>query len=171
MNTPASNWNAALTWADGTLTTLQMNGTIEDARLAVHTATTSSEHRQGRRPLLAVIGEASTKPAAEPAEIIHYAADGRIRVIDEAELADQPPAGSVHVVIGATEPSGETLDWLDDTACRSFAQGARRHAFIANKVRPHDDAPRYYFVRKLRLPEGDAGNGEPVRSQKREGGS
>jgi len=162
MNTPTTSWNAAPTWADGSVTALQVNGTIEEARLAVHIETTSSERRQGRRPLLAVIGEASTEPAAEPAEIIHYAADGRIRVIDGAELADEQPTRSVHVVIGATEPSGETLDWMDDTACRSFAQGARRHAFIANEVRPHDDGPRYYFVRKLRLPESEAGNGEPT---------
>ena len=163
MNKPSSRWNAALTWADGTVTPLQVTGTIEEARLAVHRETTNTEHRRGRRPLLAVISEASTKPAADPAEIMHYAADGRAGVIEEAELADKHHAESVHVVVGATEPSGETLDWMDDTACRSFAQGARRHAFIANEVRPHGDDPRYYFVRRLRLPVSEAGNGETLR--------
>lgn len=165
MNEPASTWNAALTWADGSVTPLHAHETIEEARLAVHVQTTSSEHRRGRRPLLAVIGEASTDPAARPAEIIHYMADGRIRTLSEAELDKEQQTGSVHVVIGATEPSGETLDWMDDTACRSFAQGARRQAYIANEVRPHDDEPRYYFVRRLRLPDTESGNGEPARRQ------
>ena len=66
-------------------------------------------------------------------------------------------------MIGATEPSGETLDWLDDTACLTFAQGARRQKFIKEEVQPHDDTPRYYFVRTLRLPASAEGNGEPRR--------
>ena len=68
---------------------------------------------------------------------------------------------TVYIVFGATEPSGETLDWIDDTICLSFAQAARRVEFVRNELRPHEDSPRHYFVRTLLVPESEAGNGEP----------
>ena len=75
---------------------------------------------------------------------------------------EAPPPMRKHdyVIIGATEPSGDTLDWLDDTVCISYPQAIRRRAFIAEELKPHDDGPRYYFIRTLRRPASDAGNGE-----------
>ena len=168
MNEGPATWNASITWGDGTATTIAVGGSIEDARLAAHRLTTTATERRGRRPVLTVIGRAADgdRPA-DRAEIAHYGADGQIRFVEEADLERQPAPTGVHVVIGATEPSGETLDWLDDTACRSFAQGARRRAFIRDEVRPHDDEPRHYLLRRLHLPETDAGHGEPTTTRER----
>lgn len=107
--------------------------------------------------LLALDGQWFTHATVTAVEMVET---GKVKGF-AVEFGTQPRERSVEVVIGATEPSGATLDWLDDTACLSFAQGARRRDYIAEQLRPHEDSPRYYFVRKLRLPQDESGNGEP----------
>ena len=161
MEEPAGTWNATIAWCDGTATTLKGNGRALDAAAAAHREITDPAKRRDRRPVLCVSAAETVSGKTAGPEIIRYTADGRVCTIEEGDLDEDRRLASVHVVIGATEPSGETLDGLDDTACRSFAQGARRQVFIANQVRPHDDEPRYYFVRRLQVPQTEAENGEP----------
>jgi hypothetical protein len=152
----AETWNVALNWCNGTSTNEQVRGTLTDARVALHTLTTSEQHRQGRRPLLGVLARADEGRDDPNAEVVHYRRDGSMQVTNLQELEFAERRTSVDVVIGAREPSGDTLDWIDDTACLSLAQATRRHRFVRDVMRPHDDDPRYYFVRRLRVPRSES---------------
>lgn len=154
------SWNIALLWANGTSTTTSLRGTLMDACNRLHQLTLDPIERAGRRPLMGIIGDPDTG-TEHPCRISHYRADGSIGDLEPRAFDEGRPLTAVHVVVGATEPSGETLDWLDDTACRSYPQGVRRHEFVRKTLRPHDDTPRYYFLRQLALPTDESGTGEP----------
>ena len=70
----------------------------------------------------------------------------------------QTPAGSVELVVSG--PSHETIDWIDDQVCHSFAAGSRRLRTITEHHRPHgDEAGRRYHLRSLRVPRFETSTG------------